>query len=29
LRVAITAATHHAAGVRVRELTIEVEDLLT
>ena len=26
---AITAATHHATGVRVRELPIKIEDLLT
>ena len=26
---AITAAAHHATGVRVRELPIKIEDLLT
>src|SRR5205085_1920977 len=29
IAAAITAATHHATGVRVRELPIKIEDLLT
>jgi xanthine dehydrogenase YagR molybdenum-binding subunit len=28
IAAAITAATHHATGVRVRELPIKIEDLL-
>jgi len=29
IAAAITAATYHATGVRVRELPIKIEDLLT
>jgi len=28
IAAAITAATHHATGIRVRELPIKIEDLL-
>jgi xanthine dehydrogenase YagR molybdenum-binding subunit len=28
IAAAITAAVHHAAGVRVRELPVKIEDLL-
>ena len=29
IAAAITAAVHHATGVRVRELPVKIEDLLT